>query len=229
MAPGAPFPNTQLGEAEIRNRRIQKTPRKPTERYGTPLLPGIRHILADSCRIPQYFRLRTPLPQRPIGEGGKCETTAGKKTPRVTRNATERDGTLNFSQPTLESAVFWRVRPKFPNIFGAGQPFPQHPVGEAGNAKLPRPKRHAAEHHGTLRGMTEIIFSQSAMESAIFWRIPLNIPNIFGARHPSPTPNRGRRKMRNYRRQKTHRGTPRNATKRDRALKFSQSFLESAI
>ena len=99
------------------------------------------------------------------------------------RNATERDGTPKFGRPSLESAIFWRIRPKFPDIFGAGQPLPQNPNGEDGNAKPPKTKdtpREATERDGTPK------FGRPALESGAFRRIPPKFPNIFGAGHPRP-------------------------------------------
>ena len=235
-----------------------------------------------------------PPPRRQVGAGGATPNYQTINPPRnnAPRKATERGGTLIFSQPEFESAIFWRIPLKSPNFSAPGAPPPTPNRGRRELQNYCRKKTH----RGTPRNATErggaLKFSQPALEPAMFWRIPLKFPSIFapgapsptpnwggrldirnyrrqktprhptercgarrnakikpsslGIRHiladlpqisqyfrprtpPSPTPNWGVREIRNYRRQQTHRGTPRNATERGGNLKFSQTSLESAI
>ena len=115
-------------------------------------------------------------------------TTANEKKKRRTpRGARGRDGALTFSQPALESSVFCRIRPKFPNNCGAGQPIPQHPIGEEGKYETTADE---AKNRGTPRNATarhgELKFGQPALKSTAFWRNPPKFPNIFGSGNPLP-------------------------------------------
>ena len=126
-----------------------------------------------------------------------------KKTHRGTRrNAT---GRLNFAAPSWGPPYSSGLPPKFPNIFGDGRPFPNTQLGKRGNAIPPNAKRQTAERHGTPR------FGHTAMESAIFWRIPPKCPNIFGTGNPLPPrhPIGVGGKCETAERKKIDRGTPR--------------------
>ena len=172
-----------------------------------------------------------PPPRRQVGAGGATPNYQTINPPRnnAPRKATERGGTLIFSQPEFESAIFWRIPLKSPNFSAPGAPPPTPNRGRRELQNYCRKKTH----RGTPRNATErggaLKFSQPALEPAMFWRIPLKFPSIFAPGAPSPTPNwGGRLDIRNYRRQKTPRH-PQNAAGRDGTLKLSHPALESAI
>ena len=75
-----------------------------------------------------------------MGEIGNANLPQEKDKPRAPGDAKDPDGTLKFSQPDLESAIFWRVRPEFPNILATDTPFPNAQMGKVGNAKPPQTK-----------------------------------------------------------------------------------------
>ena len=74
------------------------------------------------------------------------------------RNATEPEGTPKFFYPALESAIFWRIRSKFSNIFCFRRPPVPTPSCESGKIRNYRPNRGAPrntkERRGTLRNLT---------------------------------------------------------------------------
>ena len=102
--------------------------------------------------------LPTPLfPIAQAGNGGRCESTDKTKGRRgAPRGVTEPGGVPKFGHIALVSTIFWCVFSKLCNIFCVRRPpFPQHPSGEGGNAKLPTKQRGAAGRHGTLRSLAE--------------------------------------------------------------------------
>ena len=172
--------------------------------------------MAGSPQTSQYFRRRPPPTPTPNWGRRKMRNYRRQMTHRGTpRNATERDGALKRIQSALESAIVWRISPKFPYISGARHPLPITQLWGPQNAKLPRAKkthrgnpRNAARRDGMLK------FSQPALESAIFRRTP-SIPPIFpapGALLPQ-RPIGGGAKCEITAR-KRRRGTPRSVTER---------------
>ena len=116
----------------MRNCRRRKTHRG-TERDATGrdgALKSSQSFLESSIfwrihsKFPNISGAGHPHPHHPIGGGGKCETSAGKKdSPRTPRSATTHDEPLKFTQPAVESSIFWRVPLEIPNNFGSRNPF----------------------------------------------------------------------------------------------------------
>ena len=174
--------------------------------------------MSDSSQISQYFLRRAPPSPTPNWERREIRNYRRQKTNRGTpRNAAEPGGTPKFGQPALEYAIFWRTPPKFPNIFCAGHPLSQHPIGQGGGAKLPNAKRGTAAHHGAPRNAAERLnLAIPPWNPPYFGGFLPNSPIFFTPDPPPfPTPNWGRWKIRNYRRQNTNRGSPRNDTEPD--------------
>ena len=164
-----------------------------------------------------------PFSQHPSGEGGNAKLPTAQREPR---NATERHGTLRNLAERLNLAIPHWGPPYFggfsPNVlifYAPNAPFPQHPIGEGWNAKLPtkqRNPRNATERHGALRNLAE--------------RLNLAIPHwgppYFGGFSPNyviflrrttpffPTPKWERGKCDTTAQTKGRRGTPRNVTER---------------
>ena len=182
-----------------------------------------------SPKFPNIFGAGHPIPNAQLGKAGGCETTdqtngrGGKL-----RNFTERDGAPKFPHNVLESALFWRIRPKFPNISGAGKPpFPTPNLKKLG-------KYDATEYEKTHRGAPRNATGRLNMAPRPGIRhFGGYLPNtqIFSARAtPFATYNwrrRGNTKPPNRRR--GPRGAPRNVTGRDATPKLVYRALESAI
>ena len=133
---------------------------------------------------------------------------------------------LNLANSNWNPLYFGRLLCKFRNIVFAGHPIPQRPIGEGGAYETTDDKGQTAEPRGTLRGAK---LTRAALESAIFGGVRLNFPIFLAPVAPSPTHNWRRGGVRNYRRQKkASRGTPRNATESDGAIKFRLTGTESA-
>ena len=168
-----------------------------------------------------FFAPDTPFTNTPLGKGGMRNYRTQKE---ETRNTTERDGTPKFSQPALESTIFRRIPPRFPDIFAHAHPITQHLIGKGGKYETTADIRQTAGPRGTLRSQTERLNLANPP-----WNPPYLggfLPNsqiFFAPGPPFPTPNWERWEMRHYRRPKTKRGNPRNATEHDGTPKFGQS------
>ena len=182
-------------------------------------------------KFSNIFSAGHPFPNTQLGRWG-IRNYRRQKTNRVTpRSAKERDGSLKFSQPALDSHICCGPPPSMSQYFRRRTPpSPTPEWREMGNTKLPhaKTKTKTAEPRGTLRSATDRLNLANSPWSPPYFGGPLpNFPIFLAPGAPSPTPNWGRRVIRNYRRKKTHRGTPRNATERDGALKFGHPELES--
>ena len=119
----------------MRNYRINTgAPRTTSGRHGTLRnAKGHRYLAIPRCNppyfggaIPNYLIFLVPNApfQTPQWVGRVCT-----KLPQIQRGAAERHGTLRdtserdgapkFGYPALDSAIFWRMPPKFYNIYGA--------------------------------------------------------------------------------------------------------------
>ena len=159
-APGTPSPKPNKGRWEIRNDQSQQTNRG-TQRSATELdgaiIFGNAALESDEFRrvrpkFPNIFWRRAPPPSTPNWGRREIRNYRRQKTNRGTpRNAAEPGGTPKFGQPALEYAIFWRTPPKFPNIFCAGHPLSQHPIGQGGCETTERKKKPI----GTPRNLKE--------------------------------------------------------------------------
>ena len=149
--------------------------------------------MGDPSEISKYFRRRTPQPHHPNGMVGNT------KQPRI---GTELNGALKFTQPELESAVFRRGLPAFPDIFRRRAPLPRRPIGGRGGEKLQRTSRKTDEPHGAQRNATDLLNPQALpaarhISAGSFgitqnsWRLP---PLPLSGKVGNPKPPRAKRK-----------------------------------
>ena len=151
---------------------------------------------------------------------GEYKTTERKQPHRGTPlNAQQR---LNLATPPMGPATFWRIPPKFPNIFCAGQPLSQRPIGKGGNAELPNTKgapRSTAERPNLPTPPWDPpYFVGFRPKSIIFLATDASFTNTKLAKGECKTAERKKKAS----------GTPRNAAGLDGAPKFSHPGLESA-
>ena len=172
--------------------------------------------MAGSSQIPQYLWRRTPPSPTPNWRRREIRNHRRQKTRRGTpRNATERGGTPKFGNPALDPGEFWRVRPEFPNIVGAGRNLPRRPIGVGRIFDATENKRRASGRRGTLQNAADRPNLANPPWNPSIFDGPLpNFLKLLAPPTPSPTPNWGRCGIRNYRSQQTNRGTPRGATAR---------------
>ena len=143
---------------------------------------------APNCLI--FLAPETPLTQHPIGEGGKCKTTADKRHTAETHGALRSvAGRLILASPPWNPANFG-APPLPPNflIFSAlgARPSPTHNCGrwEMRNYRRQKTRRGPKGPHGTPE------FGHPALESEEFWRAPPEDPVILLAPgSPFPTHN----------------------------------------
>ena len=179
----------------MRNYRSQKdAPRGVTGSYGAP-------NLTPSALASAIFSRDRPKPPNNGGAGSPCtpppkwRRMGDSKPPDTPRGAKPRYGARlksKFGQRAIESAVFWRLRPKPPVI--AAMETPQPPkaqIGKMGVRNRPCKKKRRVGRYGSRRG--------AEIRPIRTGRCP-EYPNIPAAiNHPAMAPNLERREMRNRR------------------------------
>ena len=181
------------------------TLRNAAERLNldTPALKSAKYW-RDRPKFPNIFNAGRP--QQPIGEGGKYETTEDKRRTAEPYGALRR-ACIYTTRPGIRH-ISAAPLPQYRLFLAPGTPSPTPNWARGWNTKPPHTKRHTAEAQGTPK------FGRTALGSAVFWPTPSKFTNIFGAGQPSPNTQLGKVGMRNYRRRKPHRGTPRNVAGR---------------
>ena len=112
--------------------------------------------------VPPIRTERPPFPNTQMGKGEMRNHRPNKGATRnaaarhgTLRSATERDGALKFGQTALESAIFWRIRPKSPHNFLRRTPPSPTPKWRRWEMRNHRRQKDTAERRGTLRNATE--------------------------------------------------------------------------
>ena len=156
-----------------------------------------------------------------VGEGGMRNYRPNKGAPRI---PTERHGTLRNLKERLNLAIahwgppyFGGFLPNYLIFLRTTPPFPDAHPGKAAKYETTDQTEGAAAHHGTPRNAMapegSPKFGYPALESAIFWRVPSELSNIFCAQRP-PFPNTQMGKAAERATTDQNKATRRNATER---------------